>query len=183
MENTKLSTESDIEMEMEIEKMIREMEMKDYGDGENEDYDEDYENFIKKKNPTVNECLDELKKIEKWNLKNVSYENMRKNKINKLVGYVLLELNIKKVDKAWSKSQYYINKELENIFQKGKYVNSRRDFMKGKILEAPIIEYKNGIIEVINGRNRMANMRDLGYEIVPVFCEEGKLNEILNAFC
>ena len=47
-----------------------------------------------------------------------------------------------------------------------KYVQSRFDIFSGQPLEIPTFEMETG--EFVNGRNRFANIRDMGFRTIPI---------------
>ena len=87
--------------------------------------------------------------------------------------YEYMELPISFIENRWKCSPYYITSNMENIKQKEKYIYSRRDLIRSQIYDPPILEIINQYeFDFINGRNRFANMRDLGYTKTPVWIKK-----------
>lgn len=80
-------------------------------------------------------------------------------------------LEMGQIENMWKHSYYYVPQELNRMEQPAKYVNSRRDIVKERIETVPMIEWiQDGPIErmeVMNGRHRLANWRDMGIYLVP----------------
>jgi len=72
--------------------------------------------------------------------------------------------NVKKINELWKKDKsLYISKIYENIENKAKYLNSRKDLIEGNISEPPKIYYneEKELIIFENGRHIFSNLRDL----------------------
>jgi hypothetical protein len=62
---------------------------------------------------------------------------------------------------------------------KAKYLGSRRDLINLRVYKPPIIVINfDGQIEFENGRNRFANLRDLGVKFMPFIVYKEDLAEI-----
>ena len=132
------------------------------------EYDEQYEIFLHKLGRhTEDELKEELERVNKMN--NDRFQNECDILENEKDGYIKMELNIDKLDELWKYSKYYIQKDWNEIIDKAKYINSRRDILSGRVIELPYIEYNGIYIEVINGRNRLANYRDMGIKRIKVW--------------
>lgn len=87
----------------------------------------------------------------------------------------ILWLETENMENMWKSSSFYLPSELNSMPQPAKYVNSRRDILKERIRSLPTIKwvYRNETIgfEVMDGRHRLANWRDLGLKKVPVRIE------------
>jgi hypothetical protein len=78
--------------------------------------------------------------------------------------------NVKDLDELWKKSRiepYGLNL---NGRAYNKYVNSRIDLFTNKSIEPPQFSIDDGTF--INGRNRFANLRDLGLVEIPCVFEK-----------
>ena len=130
--------------------------------------------FFYKTNISLEEYKDVLTKYtNRFNI-NEKEKYLKKMKTKKVLeGYEYMELPLSFIENRWIHSLYYISNNIENIKQKEKYIYSRRDLIQCEIHEPPMIEIINSFeIEIINGRNRFANMRDLGYTIIPVWIKK-----------
>jgi hypothetical protein len=87
----------------------------------------------------------------------------------------IIWLDTENMENMWKSSSFYLPSDLNSMPQPAKYVNSRRDILKERIRSLPTIKwvYRNQDIgfEVMDGRHRLANWRDMGVEKVPVRVE------------
>ncbi len=134
--------------------------------------DEEELRFIMKNNHTEEDYEKEIKRIMEMrgDKKEKHFYNKMKETTSKNREYELVEnVDIRIFDILWSYSDSYLSRRFEEIKQKSKYINSRRDLMKMRIDQPPFIEVlPYGMVEILNGRNRFANMRDLGFKKIPM---------------
>jgi hypothetical protein len=152
---------------------------------EDNDWFEDEEElrFIMKNNHTEEDYEKELKRIMEMrgDKKEEDFYNRMKETTSKDRDYELLEnVDIKTFDILWSYSDFYLSRRFEEIKQKSKYINSRRDLMKMRIDQPPFIEVlPYGMVEILNGRNRFANMRDLKFKKIPLMMKREHISPLL----
>ena len=94
---------------------------------------------------------------------------------------IIEEFNIQKINNNWKKSSSYIDKYDNLLYShvKAKYLGSRRDLINLRVYKPPIIVINfDGQIEFENGRNRFANLRDLGVKFMPFIVYKEDLAEI-----
>ena len=144
---------------------------------EEEDIDEYEDAFLRKLRPTQDDFLMELYRI------NPILENKIREEgfdwiykfVEKIDSKTIVWLDTDQMENMWKSSHYYVSPLLNLMSQPGKYVNSRRDILKERIRSLPTIKwvYRNGDLgfEVMDGRHRLANWRDMGIEKVPVRVE------------
>lgn len=104
-----------------------------------------------------------------------------KHKPNK--PFTIVILNTHKVNNNWKKSKLYLSNysKLHTIHDKAKYLGSRSNIIKNIVYEPPEININdNKNIEFINGRNRFANLRDLGEKYIPFIVHKNDLDFIKN---
>jgi hypothetical protein len=90
-------------------------------------------------------------------------------------GYCKIRVDVEKIDERWKYSTYYVEKEAKTK----KYVNSRRDIWKGRVKEPPLIEVgRYGSIEIVNGRHRFANLRDMGVKKMICMCKKVEMDAL-----
>ncbi len=90
-------------------------------------------------------------------------------------GYCKIRVDMEKIDEKWKYSTYYVEREVKTK----KYVNSRRDIWKGRVKEPPLIEVgRYGSIEIVNGRHRFANLRDMGVKKVVCMCKKSEIDAL-----
>jgi hypothetical protein len=153
--------------EFDIEEQLDELELEFIGKIKctKEDIEHEYERIIK----GMMECD---KKVEDWMDEMNHYQSP-------FCEYSKVKLDVGKVDEKWKYSSYYVEREAKTK----KYVNSRRDIWKGRVKEPPLIEIdRYGIVEIVNGRHRFANLRDMGVREMYFLCKKGeiaKMEEIL----
>lgn len=164
---------------MEIRKIDIE-EYCDYEDGENseESWDEGEVEFLNKWKPTKEDIENEFQRV--------NIQILESGKIDRLMEkidtyqtpfreYCKMKCDIQKVDALWKGSSFYIDREMKTA----KYVNSRRDLWKGRVKEPPIIEWRDGWIEIVKGRHRFANLRDMGYKEIWILFHERDETKLL----
>jgi hypothetical protein len=98
-------------------------------------------------------------------------------------GYTKVILDTTKVDNSWKKSKLYLTnyENLPHLNDKAKYLGSRKNLFEGNVIEPPKININDeGNVEFENGRNRFANLRDLGVEFIPFIVCKKELTEIKN---
>ena len=142
-----------------------------------EEIDEEEERFIRIVNPTQWDVLLEINRIQpilENKIRERGYDWMFDFVLERdLKGVVWMEMH--QIVNMWRNSFYYIPEDINRIPQPAKYVNSRRDILKERIRSVPVIKWvKDGLIErleVMDGRHRLANWRDMGIERVPVRVE------------
>ncbi len=160
-----------------FEAMIQELEAKYESKkrkrGESEEIDPEEDIFLRNPHPTSHEMNRELTRMDDL-LKNkvVEYGGM-----DWIFGFLEEDSSIEwfeigQIENMWKHSYYYVPQELNSMQQPAKYVNSRRDIVKERIETVPTVEWlQDGPIErmeVVNGRHRLANWRDMGIYLVPV---------------
>lgn len=145
--------------------------------------DEEEFKFIMKTNHTKEDFDKEIERIKGMRGEKTENDFIERMKTitSKSSEYELVEnVDIDIFDKIWSFSNSYISKRFEEIHQKSKYINSRRDLMKMRIDQPPFIEVlPYGMVEILNGRNRYANMRDLQFKKIPMMMKR----EHITPFC
>lgn len=90
---------------------------------------------------------------------------------------------MEKIDNNWKHSTSYIDNYNNLLYSndKAKYLGSRMDLINLRVVEPPTITLNcDGQIEFENGRNRFANLRDLGVKIMPFIVYKEDLLEIKN---
>ena len=101
-------------------------------------------------------------------------------------GTIIVEGDVFAIDKLWKNdSDVYINRKLEGGYKDNrelaKYMNSKKDIMEGKVEIPPImwIRISKQITEIrfTNGRNRFANLRDVGIKTIPIVIEKKQLGD------
>jgi hypothetical protein len=96
-------------------------------------------------------------------------------------GYTKVILDTTKVNNNWKKSKFHLTnyENLPYLNDKAKYLGSRKNLIDGNVIEPPTIKINNeGNIEFENGRNRFANLRDLGVKFIPFIICKKELNSI-----
>jgi len=96
---------------------------------------------------------------------------------------IIEEFNIQKINNNWKKSSSYIDKYDNLLYShvKAKYLGSRRDLINLRVDKPPMIVINfDGQIVFENGRNRFANLRDLGVKFMPFIVYKEDLAEINN---
>jgi hypothetical protein len=146
-------------------------------ENEEEEMDEEEDRFLRKVNPTQDDILMELNRI------NPILENKIREEgfgwvfafTKKFKEEEIVWLDTDQMENMWKSSYYYVSPVLNLMQQPAKYVNSRRDILKERIRSLPTIKwvYRNETLgfEVMDGRHRLANWRDMGIEKVPVKVE------------
>lgn len=107
--------------------------------------------------------------------------NMKKYKTHH-VEETIIECDIKKINNAWKKTNYYIPENFNEIKNKMKYLNSRKDLIGNEITKPPEIYFENNYIMFYDGRNRFSNFRDLGCERMPFIIEKSQEKLIIEKF-
>lgn len=97
--------------------------------------------------------------------------------------YTIVVLDTQKVNKSLEKTELYLScyNKLSSICDKAKYLSSRSNIIENIVYDPPKItinDDKN--IEFLNGRNRFANLRDLGEKYIPFVIHNTDLNFIKN---
>lgn len=167
---------------------------------EEEEIDEKEDEFLMKMRYTQDDVQNEIDRI------NPILENKIKEEgfdwvfkfVEKLNSEEIVWLETDQMENMWKFSHFYIPSTLNLVPQPAKYVNSRRDILKGRIRSLPTIKWVyrneddkgipfwNGVLfsdpskdgskktigfEVMDGRHRLANWRDMGIKKVPVRIE------------
>jgi hypothetical protein len=98
------------------------------------------------------------------------------------IGTSIVKLNIKKVDKLWKGSIFYISESYKNIANKNKYNNTYRDILKGLVDKPPVIVIdEECLLKFLDGANTFAVFRDNGYLEMPFIILEEQL-ELLQTY-
>lgn len=114
----------------------------------------------------TNKCIDNMSKYKNYDSKNQT----------------IILLNVEKINSSWLKSDNYINNFnlILNENVKAKYIQSRIDMINCVVKKPPYIYMLNENIEFENGRNRFANLRDLGVKFMPFIVYKKDLVKIKN---
>jgi len=100
-------------------------------------------------------------------------------------GYTKVILDTTKVDNNWKKTELYLTnyENLPYLNDKAKYLESRKNLIDGNVIEPPIININDeGNIEFETGRNRFANLRDLGVKFIPFIIYKKELSTVFHKF-
>ena len=129
--------------------------------------------------------VQEIMKKQEEELKDILEKEVSKKLLEKYVGLmekykpqnseIIMNVSVKIINELWEKDKSnYISKIYENIENKGKYLNSRKNLLEGNVLEPPKIKYdkENSLIIFENGRHRFSNLRDLGCEKIPIITDK-----------
>lgn len=99
----------------------------------------------------------------------------------------IVMMNIRKLDYLWSTTDHndtYIAQfnDIKYLSDRLKYLNSRRDLILNKINNPPEASWCSDLkmFSFYDGRNRFANMRDLGYVEMPIAISKKDLHTLNN---
>lgn len=144
---------------------------------EEEEIDELEDAFLLKTKHTQEDLQIELNRINPILENKIREEGFRWvfRFLEKMNSDKIVWLETDQMENMWKSSHFYIPPTLNLMPQPAKYVNSRRDILKERIRSLPTIKwvYRNDNLgfEVMDGRHRLANWRDMGLEKVPVRVE------------
>ena len=98
--------------------------------------------------------------------------------------FKIVMLDLLKVNDRWINSDNYVCNfnNIKYMNDRAKFIGSRKDLINLKV-EAPpeiILGDKNNI-EFVNGRNRFANLRDLGVSHMPFIIHKKEYSKIINS--
>lgn len=101
---------------------------------------------------------------------------------------VVVMLHIKQINELWKyNTGYYISTDFSEIVDQRKYLNVRERLLYNLPLEKnnrpPKIEidklnYDVEVVRFADGRNRFSNLRDLGFDMIPILISKRDLKKL-----